>query len=140
MTRRRRDDRGSMTLFLIWAVSAFLLLTGFVVESSGASGQKQHLAAVAAQAARAGGQELTAGVAIRGDGARTDPVAAASAARAFLSAHHVQGTVTVTGTTLSVDATSTYRTKLLSVIGISDIPVKAHAQARLVRSLNGVES
>lgn len=137
---RRRSERGSATLFLAWVTFAVVLLVGYVVESAGASGEKQRLAAVAAQAARAGGQELTPGLAVRGDGIKAAPAAAATSARAFLHTQRVQGAVTVRGNTLTVEANGSYRTRLLSVIGISDIPVKAQAQARLVRSLNGVES
>ena len=50
------------------------------------------------------------------------------------------GTVTVTGgTTVTVDVRDTYDTTFLGIIGITSMTVTGHGQARITRSVGGVE-
>jgi hypothetical protein len=101
---------------------------------------RQHASNVAAQAARAGGQQLQASRAIRGQGVRTDPAQAVAAARAYLAASDVTGTVQLRGgTAVVVHTAASYHTKFLGIIGIDQVPVTGSAESRIVRAVEGVE-
>jgi hypothetical protein len=120
----RDRERGSVSLWMVTAVMAMIILTGLAVDLGGQVLTRQHAANVAAQAARAGGQQLQASRAIRGQGVRTDPALAAAAARAYLAASDVPGTVQLRGSTAVIIHTSaTYHTKFLGIIGIDRLPV-----------------
>ena len=135
-----RRERGSVSIWLVTTGFAMIVLVGLAVDLGGQVHAQQQARAVAGQAARAGGQQLQSGPAVRGDAARTDTTRAATAARTFLTAAGVGGTVTVTGgTTVSVSTTDTYDTTFLGVIGISTLTVTGHAQARVARVVDGVE-
>ena len=68
------------------------------------------------------------------------PLAPAKAARTFLAAAGLTGTVTITGgTTVTVDVRDTYDTTFLGIIGITSMTVTGHGQARITRSVGGVE-
>ena len=133
-------ERGSVSLWMITAAMAMIILTGLAVDLGGQVLSRQHVANVAAQAARAGGQQLQASRAIRGQGVHTDPARAAAAARAYLAASDVVGTVQLHGSTAVIVHTSaTYHTKFLGIIGIDRLPVTGSAESRIVRAVNGVE-
>jgi Flp pilus assembly protein TadG len=136
----RDRERGSVSLWMVTAAMAMIILTGLAVDLGGQVLTRQHVADVAAQAARAGGQQLQASRAIRGQGVRTDPALAAAAARAYLAASDVVGTVQLRGSTaVIVHTTATYHTKFLGIIGIDHLPVTGSAESRIVRAVNGVE-
>ena len=78
--------------------------------------------------------------AIEGHDVSVDTAAARTAARQYLTAAGVHGTVRVTGgNTITVDVTDTYTPKFLSIIGIGHLTVTSEASARLIRSLGGTE-
>ena len=65
--------------------------------------------------------------AIRGQGVRTDPARAVAAARAYLAASDVTGTVQLRGgTTVVVHTTATYHTTFLGIIGIDRLHGDRH--------------
>ena len=71
---------------------------------------------------------------------RADPTRAAAAARAYLAASDVTGTVQLRGgTTVIVHTTATYYTKFLGIIGIERMQVTGSAETRTVRAVEGVE-
>jgi hypothetical protein len=127
----------------VWlAVAAFamVVLVGLAADLGGqvhAKLQAQHLAV---EAARAGSQQLMPGRAMRGQGAVVEPGRAVAAAQAYLAgASDVTGTVSVLEHgTVAVDTASTYRTRFLGVIGIGSLTVTGHAEARVVRAVEGV--
>ena len=136
----RKRERGSVSLWMVTAAMAMIILAGLAVDLGGQVLTRQHASNVAAQAARAGGQQLQASRAIRGEGVRTDPARAVAAARAYLAASDVTGTVQLSGgTTLVVHTAATYPTKLLSIIGIERLSVTGSAESRIVRAVDGVE-
>jgi Flp pilus assembly protein TadG len=125
---------------MVTAAVAMIILAGLAVDLGGQVLTRQHASNVAAQAARAGGQQLQPGMAIRGKGVRTDPARAAAAGRAYLAASDVTGTVQLRGgTTVIVHTTATYYTKFLSIIGIERMQVTGSAESRTVRAVDGVE-
>ena len=66
----------------------------------------------------------------------TDELYATGAARVDLKTM----TITITGgTTVTVDVRDTYDTTFLGIIGITSMTVTGHGQARITRSVGGVE-
>lgn len=134
----RPSEEGSVTVWMITASWAMIILVGLAVDLSGQVYAQQRARAVAAQAARAGGEQIQTGTAIQGGPAHLDTATAAAAARAYLAAAHTPGTVTLTtGDTLTVTTSSRYPTRFLSIIGIGSLPVTGHSTARLIRAQNG---
>ena len=137
---RARDERGSISLWLVTSSFVMMMLVGLAVDLGGQVHAKQRAHDVAAQAARAGGQQVQAAPAIQGQFLAVDVAAARRAAENYLSAAGVTGTVSVTGgATITVEVTDTYQPTLLTFIGVSTLTVTSEASARLVRSLGGTE-
>ncbi len=125
---------------MVTSAVSMIMLVGLAVDLGGQVYAAQRAQDVAAQAARAGGQQLNPGTAIRGQGAVADPARAVAAAHAYLAgAPTVRGTAAITGpNTITVNTTGTYRTKFLGIIGITALTVTGHAQAHIVRAVGGV--
>lgn len=143
LTNPWRDDereRGSISIVLVVGAVAMIILVGLAADVGGKVHTLEHARDVARQAARAGGQQLVAPAAIRGEGVQADPYAAQQAAQAYLSGAGVAGSATViNGTTVRVTTTETYSTKFLNIIGIGSFTVHGDAESRIVRSAGGVE-
>jgi Putative Flp pilus-assembly TadE/G-like len=140
-TRRGHDaDRGSVTVFFAVAVIGILVLLGLVVDGGAKVRAVQRADTLAAEAARAGGQAITLPPTIAGQRPRADPRAAASAARAYLAANGVTGTVTVTpdGRRLEVTVTTSTPTVFLGLIGVTTVTAHGHASADLTFGITGV--
>lgn len=135
-----RDEDGSITLWMVTASFAMMMLVGLAVDLGGQVHAQQRAHNVAGQAARAGGQEVQAAPAVQGRYVAINAAAARNAAQDYLSTAGVNGTVSVTdGTTITVNVTDTYRPKFLSIIGIGDLSVTGEASARLIRTVAGSE-
>jgi Flp pilus assembly protein TadG len=139
MRRFRNLDRGSVTIWLALASFAMIVLVGLAVDLSGQVYAQQHATNVAAQAARAAGQQVDQTQAIHGTAARAETTRSVAAARAYLASSGLEGTVTVTdgGSTVRVTTRSTYRTKFLSIIGIQSFQVAGSSDSEVVRAVNG---
>jgi len=134
----RTDDRGSVAVFTAVIGVVLLVIIGLVVDGGGQIRNLQRADTAAQEAGRAGGQAVNPAALARGDGGRVDPAAAATAARSYLQAAGVQGTVTVAGpTTLQITTTTSYNTLFLGLIGIGSLPASGGSQVRLVRQLGG---
>jgi hypothetical protein len=70
--------------------------------------------------------------AVRGEGVVVDPGAAGRAARAYLAAAGVQGTVSVSGGLVTVSTRVEYRPVFLSLVGVGPVAVTGEASARPV--------
>lgn len=142
-TRRRLreladDDRGSFTVFAITSMLMFIVIIGLVVDGGGQIRNLQRADTAAQEAGRAAGQAVNPAVVTRGDGGQIDPGAAAAAARSYLAAAKVAGTVTVTGAgTLQITTTTSYSPVFLGIIGVGSLPASGNAQVNLVRVLGG---
>jgi Flp pilus assembly protein TadG len=127
----------------IWLVTSSFVMTvlvGLAVDLGGQVHAQQRASDLAAQAARAGGQQVQATTAIQGDPLRVEAGAARAAAQRYLTAADVAGSVSITGgDTLAVRVTDTYQPRFLGLIGIHNVRVSGEASARLVRSLGGTE-
>lgn len=140
MMRRAREERGSLSLWMVTASFVMMLLVGLAVDLGGQVHAKQRAHNVAAEAARTGAERVQSAPAIEGRYVRVDTAAARTAAHQYLAAADVSGTVTVTGgDTIRVEVSDTYTPQFLSFIGIGDLTVTSEASARIVRSLGGTE-
>lgn len=118
-----------------------IVLVGLGVDLSGRVTALQQVRDAAAQAARAGGQQVAATQVMDGAPFTADPAEAAAAARSYLAVAGVAGTATVTGggTELVVTTEGWYEPIFLSVIGIGPMRVSGNANVRLVRVIDGSE-
>lgn len=137
---RPRDERGSISIWLVTSSFVMMMLVGLAVDLGGQVHAKQRAHNIAAEAARTGAQQVQAAPAIQGQYVRVDAAAARTTAEQYLAAAGIEGTVTVTGgDTIHVAVTDTYTPTFLSFIGIGDLTVTSDASARIVRSLGGTE-
>ncbi|TYL51846.1 pilus assembly protein [Nocardioides sp. BGMRC 2183] len=136
----RRAERGSVSVWMATTTFAMIVLVGLAVDLRGQVHARQRANDIAAQAARAGGEQVQAAPAIQGRSVRIDTGSARAAAQQYLRTAGVAGTVTITGgDTISVTVHDTYDTQFLPIIGIRRLEVGASASARLVRTLGGSE-
>jgi Flp pilus assembly protein TadG len=137
---RRRDEHGSVTVWVALASFVMMALVGLAVDFGGQVHAQQRAHDLAAQAARAGGEQVQAAPAIQGRYARIDPAAARGAAQGYLDAAGVDGTVSVTGgDTINVTVSDSYNPRFLPFLGIKELDVTGTASARLIRTLGGTE-
>jgi Flp pilus assembly protein TadG len=135
----RRGERGSVSVWIATCALAMIILVGLAVDLGGQVYAQQHARDVAGQAARAGGQQLQAPAAVRGQGAHANPARAAAAARAYLAASDVSGSVTIRGgDTVVVHTTAIYQTKFLGILGIDALAATGTGTARITRVVEGV--
>jgi Flp pilus assembly protein TadG len=138
MRTRYADERGSISVWLALSSFVMVFLVGLAVDLGGQVHVQQRGHDIAAQAARAGGEEVQAGPAIEGSALAIDAANARAAAQRYLRAAGVSGTVSITGgDTLTVSVHDSYPTKFLGLIGITDLGVTSSATAHLVRTLGG---
>lgn len=141
LTRRMGDrEQGSVAVWMITTALVMIILVGLAVDLSGRVHAKQRAQDVAAEAARAGGQQLQGPAAIRGQGAVVDPAAAVVAANTYIAgAPGMTGSATIAGgTTVVTDTSTTYQTKFLGLIGITSLTVTGHAEVQVNRAVSGV--
>jgi putative Flp pilus-assembly TadE/G-like protein len=128
-------EQGSVSVFLIIILVGVFAVFGLVVDGAGKVRTAQTAAATADEAARAAGQALDTGRVYSGASPRPDTAAAARAARAYLRAAGVTGTVTVSGSTIHVTTRVTYRPKFLSAAGFGPWTLAGDATARPLRGI-----
>lgn len=131
---RRIDERGAIAVWTAVSLLGFIVAVGLGVDLAGHAGRAAEARAIAAQAARAGGQQ------VRIDSGRMtlDPVAARRAAIAYASATGLTASADITsGTTIRVEVEGRYETSFLGIIGITDLPVSARAEADLHSVVDG---
>jgi Flp pilus assembly protein TadG len=134
-----RGERGSVSIWIATCALAMIILVGLALDLGGQVYAQQHARDVAGQAARAGGQQLQVPAAVRGHAAHADPARAAAAAKAYLAASDVRGSVTIRGgNTVVVHTTATYETKFLGIIGIDSLAATGTGTARIARVVEGV--
>jgi Flp pilus assembly protein TadG len=135
---RARDERGSIIVWLALASFAMTFLVGLAVDLGGQVHAHERAHDIAAQAARAGGEEVNGGSAIQGTGLTVNSAEARAAAQRYLDQAGVHGTVTVTGSdTITVTVHDSYRPQFLGLIGIHRLDITGTASAHLIRTLGG---
>lgn len=130
--RLRRDrEKGQVTLFLVLVIPALLFLVALGVDGGGAVAAHTNAYNTAQAAARAGANHLSPSEAINTGAGHVGHTAPATA-ETYLATAGYGGSATRTDRTITVHAESWYETKLLSLIGISALPISATAAAELV--------
>lgn len=133
------DERGSITVWMVLASFVMMLLVGLAVDLGGQVHAQQQAHDLAAQAARAGGEQIQAAPAIEGRHLRIDTGAARAAAEDYLEVAGVDGTVRIIdGDTINVAVTAEYEPRFLYFLG-QRVHVTGEASARLVRTTGGAE-
>ncbi|GAA1026195.1 hypothetical protein GCM10009557_03040 [Virgisporangium ochraceum] len=133
MTSRMRSDEGRINVFVATALLSVLVIIGLSADGAGMLRAIVRADHIAAEAARAGGQAIALPQAVTGGDKVLDPGRATAAARQYLDAAGVVGTVRVEdGETLVVTVTVAYDTVMLGLIGFERTTVTASATAHLV--------
>lgn len=131
---RSRDERGLVSVWAAVSMVAFILIVGLGVDFSGHAGMEQQARSVAAEAARAGGQQLN----VDNGKARADVHGAIQAANAYVASSDFSATTRVSsGTIIEVAVEGRYRCRFLSIIGIDSLPVHATGTADVTSVLEG---
>lgn len=135
------DDRGGVTVFVAVCVIALIGIIGVAVDGGSKMRAVERADYIAGEAARAGGQAIDPAEAISGNAIVVDPQDAQAAAQAYLRSAGATGTVSVSGDgkTLTVNVTSTYDTKFLSVVGIGSLSVTGQGKATLLHGVTAPE-
>ena len=105
MTRRPRSDRGSVSAFVAVIAIALVAVTGLVYDGGQILTAQARVRDLAANAARAGAQEIDLDTLRADQVVAVDPDRATSAALDYLAAHDATGNVDVTGSRVTVTAT-----------------------------------
>jgi Flp pilus assembly protein TadG len=132
----RRDEEGSISTWAVLGAIVLAICVGLAVDLGGQVHAKQHAYDIAAEAARAGAQEVSAGV-LAGQPLAVDPAAGYWAANDYLAASGVTGRVNTTGDRVTVTVHETYEPVLLGSIGVGPLGVSATASAHIVRTVGG---
>lgn len=122
-----RGERGSTSIAAAILIPAVIVMLGLVYDGNGKVAAAREANAAAVAAARAGGDASAAHVAAGASPGRS----AAVAARRSLAAQGVNGSVSVSGRTLTVRATETYPTVFLQLVGIGQLQGHGEATARV---------
>jgi len=121
----------------VWALlvtaGAFTVLLGLVVDGGHVIDARLEAARVAAQAARVGADQLSAS-SVRSGGDAVNAQAAAERARQYLQQAGQQGTVHVSGDTVTVTVSGSSPAGILTVIGIRAFPID---EAQTARGITG---
>lgn len=132
---KSRNEEGQITLFVVIAVVAMLILAGLVVDGGLVLAARRRAIDEANGAARAGAQALAIQTYRSTGDVAIDPVAAEQAAQGFLDASGHSGLVRVQDDRVLVTLTFDQPTALLHLIGIDHIAVSGKGVARSVRGV-----
>lgn len=131
------DEHGQVTLFVVLAVVAMLVMAALVVDGGYVLAARRRAIDEANGAARAGAQAVAPSAYRSSADVVVDPAAATTAAQDYLAAAGHRGTVRVTGDQVAVRVSFAQPMALLGIIGIGAVTVTGQGQARSVR---GVET
>ncbi len=134
---RTGDDSGRVSAFVVVVSVALIAFAGLVLDAGLALSAKVQALDAAQAAARAGAQQLNLTAYRTSNVAELDPPQAEAAARGWLQAANLQGTVTATTTTVTVTVHRTHQTQLLQLIGVRSLEVSATATATAIQGVTG---
>lgn len=130
---RDKAQRGSVTLWSVIVTFGLFMVIGLVVDGGAQLRATQKADQLAREAARAGAQQI-APASLRGKGViAVDPVQARKAARAYIAASDATITsMSVSGSTVTVHTSVTFKPVLLSAFGYGSIAVSGEGSAEAV--------
>ena len=131
---REHGERGAVALLMPILAVALLSMAGLVIDGGAALSARGRAADVAQQAARAGADALSPTSLRRSDpdALVVNPAAAKAAAEQILSVGGVDGEVSVSAGSVTVTATVTRPTALLSAVGVNTVTGRATANATVL--------
>jgi hypothetical protein len=130
---------GNLTVLAATMALGLFLMVGLVVDGGGRALATAHAADAAAAAADAAGQAVDLTRLRAGGGLGAEPRLAAAAARSYLAAAGVTGTVTITGGGRRIEVNTTTNYNPVFLVGIASRPVTGHAVADLLAVQQGTE-
>jgi Flp pilus assembly protein TadG len=130
-------ERGSLTLMLAVLMVFLLGFTGLVIDGGRKLDQTETADAIAAEAARAGAGMVNTSSAYGSGTYTVDLPEALAAARAYLAKAGYNGSVTGSGSKITVKVTVVQHTALLSLVGIDTMSSTGQAVASLVTGVTG---
>ncbi len=131
LTRLLHDrDHGSYALQLAVVAVALLTVAMFAIDQGSKIRAARTATTSAQEAARAAAQQLQPGI-IQGDPAALDPSKAAGAARAYLRAAGVTGTVQVAGQRITVTTSAPWSPTVLQLVGVGATTLTGAATVRI---------
>ena len=136
---RARDERGQLTLFVVFMTLALLILAGLVVDGGYVLAARRRAIDQANGAARAGAEVLAPSAYRAAGRVHLDADAAVAAAQSYLAAGGHTGTVSVDGDRVSVSLSFVQRTTLLRMVGMDAVTVSGRGQARSLRGIDAGE-
>jgi Flp pilus assembly protein TadG len=136
---RTSGEGGAFTPWFVVLVVPMMLMAGLVFDGGQVLAARREALDVAQNAARAGAQAIDGGQ-IRQGIVAIDPALVNAAAQDYLTATGHTGTVTVTGTEVTVVVTQIVDMQLLGAIGVDAKTVTGTATARIVRGVEGADS
>jgi hypothetical protein len=126
-----RGDRGSASISFLLVSVTLIVVIGLVVDGAGKTQANERAGFVAASAARTATNSI-GGDTVRVGALTLDSVKAVATGEAYVAAAGMAGTVSVAGEVVSVTVTTSYSTRFLSLIGITQLPGSGEASARLI--------
>jgi Flp pilus assembly protein TadG len=120
---RSPDDSGQVTVFLVGIMAALLLLAGLVIDGGNVLAARRVAIDNAEAAARAGAQAISISSYRSSGKVVLDASAAEAAAESFLRSLGEQGSVAVSGDTVTVTVHLRQRLAILSIVGVSALTV-----------------
>ena len=133
---KRRDERGSVTLWAVIITTAVLMIVGLVVDGGAQLRATQRADQIAREAARAAGQALS-GDPVLGRPGLIDVSRGRQAATDYLNAADVTGDITVNGATITVTTHVRYTPIILTAIGVDTVTATGTAQAEAKQVYQG---
>lgn len=133
----RHDERGGATVFVLGLSIVLFLCAGLVIDGGMGINTRMRVADDAEQAARAGANAVDVDQLRLGDTLVLNTSMAAANAADFLAARGYapsQFSLSVTGTSVTVEVRDVSETTILKLLGISQYPVKAGATATAATS------
>ena len=133
--RRRRNQRGAVTVFVVAMTTALLLVAGLVFDGGRMIAANRDADAVAAAAARAGVQGVDESGLRQSNGAPINPAEASARVHRYLSTTPFTGSATVNGDTVTVQVHRTQPLQILSLAGLRSSTITGSGSARAVRAV-----
>lgn len=134
---RRRNERGTVTVFVVSMTVALLLVAGLVFDGGRVITAHREADAVAEAAARAGAQGLDESGLRQSAGAPIRLPEAAARVERYLATTGFTGTTAVTGDVITVTVQRTQPFAILSLAGLRTSSIEGSGSARAVRSIRG---
>jgi Flp pilus assembly protein TadG len=132
-------EEGRVSAFVVTLVVAIVAMAGLTLDGGLALAAKVRAGGHAEAAARAGAQALDLGAYRTTGTVQLVPDQAVAEAQTYLAQVGATGTVSVSADTVTVAVTSTHRTQLLGLVGISSLPVHGTGSAHPQRGVVDIE-